>query len=145
MKKYFCEFSKLSTQMLYDIIRLREKVFVVEQNSIYVDCDNKDLNAIFLIVEDNNQLIATLRILPNDPRYNTIAIGRFVIDPQYRNQHLGQTMLKDAIDYIYQNFGNNTISISAQQHLEPFYSKCGFIKKSTPYLEDGIMHILMRK
>ncbi|WP_250454743.1 GNAT family N-acetyltransferase [Clostridium tertium] len=137
------KFEDLSTKELYNILALRNKVFVIEQECIYQDCDNKDLAAYHLFCTDDNSIVAYLRILEKDVSYDEISIGRVVVDEKYRGRDLGRKAMKKAIEFINNTYGESPIRISAQGYIKDFYRSLGFIEVSNAYLEDDIPHIEM--
>lgn len=138
-------FSELSNLEVYEIIKLRTDVFVVEQQSIYADCDNKDLDNFHLqLRNDSNQLVGYLRILNKGVSYDTYSIGRVIISDSIRRTGYGEQMMKRAIAFIKEHWQGNAITISAQHQLVNFYGRVGFVVESEPYIEDGIYHIQMR-
>lgn len=137
-------FEDLEVLELYNILKLRSEIFVVEQECIYQDIDDKDKFAYHMFYKDDNgNIIAYLRILDIGQRFNSISIGRLVVKDSYRLKGLAKDIMKQAIDYIVINLKQNYIKISAQFHLKNFYSSLGFKKCSDVYLEDGIEHIEM--
>ena len=136
-------FKELSTEELYTILQLRNEVFVVEQNCVYQDADNKDSISFHLSGWDGVNLVAYCRILPPGVSYTEASIGRVVSSPQYRNKGYGKQLMNEAIIHTLAQFECNTIKISAQLYLQKFYEQLGFIKLSDSYLEDNIPHIEM--
>ena len=137
-------FNDLTTLELYNILQLRNEVFVVEQNCVYQDLDEKDKQAIHLFYEEDNIVIAYLRILPSGVSYqDSPSIGRVVVKDNARGRGLAKKIMKEAIDYIYNNLGDSTIKISAQEYLTKFYTSLGFCINGEGYLEDDIPHFLM--
>ena len=136
-------FKELSTEELYTILQLRNEVFVVEQNCVYQDADNKDSISFHLSGWDGGNLVAYCRILPPGVSYTEASIGRVVSSPQYRNKGYGKQLMNEAIINTLAQFGCNTIKISAQLYLQKFYEQLGFVKLSDSYLEDNIPHIEM--
>jgi len=133
-------FNELTTQMLYDVLQLRQAVFQVEQQSIYQDCDDLDQKAQHLLGYQNNKLIAYLRI---NHRNHTILISRIVINKQNRGKGLGKELVQQGLQYINRKFPNTNIQISAQMHLEKFYNQFGFVGFGAPTDDAGIKHIKM--
>ncbi len=136
-------FKELSTEELYTILQLRNEVFVVEQNCVYQDADNKDSISFHLSGWDGGNLVAYCRILPPGVSYTEASIGRVVSSPQYRNKGYGKQLMNEAIIHTLAQFECNTIKISAQLYLQKFYEQLGFVKLSDSYLEDNIPHIEM--
>ncbi len=155
-------FDQLSSQELYQVLRLRQAVFAVEQDCVYQDCDNADQLCWHLIgwstppsqAETNNEspidkmlgnrrIAAYLRVAPAGLKYSEIAIGRVVIADHARSQGYGKLLMDQGIKQIEQHWPGSAIRISAQAHLQKFYSELGFDCVSEPYQEDGIPHIEM--
>ena len=136
-------FKELSTEELYTILQLRNEVFVVEQNCVYQDADNKDSISFHLSGWDGGNLVAYCRILPPGVSYTEASIGRVVSSPQYRNKGYGKQLMNEAIIHTLAQFECNKIKISAQLYLQKFYEQLGFVKLSNSYLEDNIPHIEM--
>jgi len=143
-------FSDLSLNQLYDVLKLRVDVFVVEQTCFYPDLDgDKDLldrhpQTLHLLGYQAEQLVAYLRILPKGQNYpNNVSIGRVVTAPQARGGGLGHELMIQGLALCQQEFPNEIIKISAQQHLKAYYQKHGFTQVSEMYLEDDIPHIAM--
>lgn len=136
-------FDELSKEELYEILKLRVDVFVVEQNCPYEEIDSKDLDCYHLFCTDKGEIIAYLRILKKGVSFDNISIGRVVIKNNYRKLGLGRVMLTKALLYIKNELKEETIKISAQHYLIEFYESLGFNPISDVYLEDGIPHINM--
>ncbi len=141
-------FKQLSTDELYDILKLRVDVFVVEQNCPYPEIDGKDKHpdALHLIGRDKDgQIAAYLRILPPGLSYKQISIGRVVVAKNSRGQGVCDIMMQKAFEQIRRNWPDDDIKIGAQVYLKDFYKSLGFEESSENYLEDGIPHIDMIK
>lgn len=136
-------FRDLSTQELYDVLRLRSEVFVVEQNCPYLDPDDKDQACLHVMGFDGARLAAYARLVPPGLAYDSPAIGRVVIAAGFRKHGYGKALMKQCIGEAERHFKAGTITISAQQYLEKFYTELGFVTKSGMYLEDDIPHIKM--
>lgn len=139
-------FAQLTTNELYDALKLRIDIFVVEQTCYYPDIDNKDRHpkTLHLFCYKNNEMAAYLRILPKGQSYeNYPSIGRVVISPNARGTGLGHELMVQALIACEQKFPLQAIKISAQEHLEKYYNKHGFVRVSEMYLEDDIPHIAM--
>lgn len=137
------KFNELTVNELYEILKVRAEVFVVEQNCVYQDLDSKDKASYHLFLEDNEEIAAYLRILPKGISYPEIAIGRVLTKASYRKKGLAKEIMKKAIDYITDSLEEKKIRISAQFYLLEFYKELGFEPISDIYLEDGIEHIEM--
>ena len=133
-------FSELTTEELYQILRLRSEVFVVEQDCIYQDLDNKDQKAIHLYFKENDEILAYTRIFKAGYYYENPSIGRVVVSKKNRGKDVGKKIMIDSIEYIKQNMKGKKIELSAQKYLDKFYKDLGFYKTGEDYLEDGIPH-----
>jgi len=133
-------FSELSVDLLYDIIALRESVFIVEQDCPYPEADGLDRDAMHLVGTDGDKVVAYLRYYMTD---GYIKIGRIVNRQDYRGLGLGKLMIHMAIETIQQKHSNVPIKISAQHRLQQYYESAGFIAFGDVYDEDGIPHIGM--
>lgn len=138
--KYFTE---LNTEEIYEILKLRNQVFVVEQKCIYQDCDDKDKRAYHLLGIEDGKIVAYVRILQKGVSYNEISIGRVLTDIDYRGRGLAREIMIKAIYFIKNNLEEKEIKISAQKYLTDFYKSLGFVINSNVYLEDGIPHVEM--
>jgi ElaA protein len=136
-------FASLSPNELYSILQLRNEVFVVEQNCVYQDCDDKDRHAHHFMGWKENKLVAYTRLLPSGVAYEEISIGRVVTSPSVRGSKTGKELMRKSIEKIHELFGRSPIKIGAQLYLKRFYESFGFIQNSDVYLEDGIDHIKM--
>ncbi|MGQ0827109.1 MAG: GNAT family N-acetyltransferase [Bacteroidota bacterium] len=137
-------FEELNTIELYNILRLRSEVFVVEQNCPYQDMDGKDSKSFHLVgLDDNNEIVAYARILPAGISYKEVSIGRVVISNTMRGKGMGKELMKESINFIGKQFGKVPIRISAQCYLKNFYKSLGFEIASEEYLEDNIPHVEM--
>lgn len=137
-------YTELSLNEFHDIIELRLRTFVVEQNCNYLDLDGKDKKCYHLICRDGKgKIVATARILPPGLSYDEAAIGRVVIDESIRGHGAGHELMKMAIQFANDEFGMSSIKISAQKHLEAYYGHHGFVSTGKEYLEDNIPHVEM--
>jgi ElaA protein len=137
-------FAALSNTALYAILQLRNEVFVVEQNCVYQDADNKDQDAFHLSGWDGETLAASCRILPPGKAFEDASIGRVLIHIDYRKTGIGRQLMHLAIEKTLAQYHCTCITISAQQYLTNFYQSLGFVPTSTMYLEDGIPHLKMQ-
>ncbi|MCR9107048.1 MAG: GNAT family N-acetyltransferase [Gammaproteobacteria bacterium] len=133
-------FDALSTLELYAIMRLRMQVFVVEQQSIYLDLDNKDLQALHILCHAQGRLCAYQRCLPPGVSYDQSSLGRIVVHPAFRGAQLGRDLVERGIACNREHWPDADICISAQAHLQGFYSSLGFVAQGDEYQEDGIAH-----
>jgi ElaA protein len=138
---YWRSFAQLSTAELYSLLRLRCEVFVVEQQCAYPDIDGRDLEADHLLAWDSkDRLSGYLRVFGPDAADASARIGRIVTSPRDRKAGLGRWLVREALDFVAARYGDASIKISAQAHLERFYADFGFERSSPDYLEDGILH-----
>jgi ElaA protein len=137
------KFTELTPEELYIILQLRSEVFVVEQNCVFQDMDNKDQACYHLMGYENDKLIATTRLVPSGVIYNIPSIGRVVTSLSARGNGIGRLLMEKSIEETYHLFGKLPIKIGAQLYLLKFYTSLGFIQTGEVYLEDGIEHIEM--
>lgn len=142
MKLYIKTFNELTLEELYDILRLRVDVFVVEQNCSYEEADGLDKDAIHVYYKDDDELIAYLRVLDRGVENEDVAIGRVIA--KNRRQGLGTLILKEGIKAAKEIFDADAIYIEAQSYAKKFYENLGFVQTSDEFLLDGIAHIKMR-
>lgn len=139
------KFQELTPYQLYAILQLRNEVFVVEQNCVFQDADDKDQNSYHLMGFSDNKLVAYTRLVPPGEIYEHPSIGRVVTSPSARRSGAGKELMQQSIDAVYKLFGFQSIKIGAQFYLKKFYESFGFEQNSGSYLEDGIEHIYMIK
>ena len=141
-------FNELSTEDLYRILQLRAEVFVVEQGCAYQDVDDFDQQALHVMGELADdirpELLCYGRLLPPETKYKEASIGRVVTKQSARGVGAGKALMLHSIALSKEHWPNKVIALSAQQHLESFYTKLGFETQSEPYLEDGLPHIRMK-
>jgi ElaA protein len=138
-------FNELTPHQLYGIIQLRNEVFVVEQNCVFQDADNKDQDAFHYMGWIDNDLAGYTRLLKPGDAYEQMSIGRVATAPKYRRTGIGKALMDASIKKCYELFGAGDIKIGAQLYLKKFYESFGFIQAGEGYLEDGIPHIYMIK
>jgi len=137
------KFKELTNIELYKILRLREEVFILEQDCIYPDVDGKDENAHHLMVFDGDEIIGGLRILNKGVTFEEICISRVVVAKKYRGKGIAKKIVKYALDFIKNELNERYVRISAQSYTIKFYEGVGFKVVSEEYLEDGIPHVCM--
>lgn len=139
-------FKDLFPLEVYRILQLRSEVFVVEQNCVYNDIDDRDLLAEHVMIWSEGDLAAYARIFNRGVYFEGAAsIGRVIVNPKYRSFGLGHQLIKQCLLQIEQEYQVSRIDISAQEYLQKFYETHGFIKTTETYLEDGIPHIHMQR
>ena len=136
-------FEEISTEELYQIIKARVDVFVVEQNCPYPDLDGYDQKAIHLWAEKNNCVLAYCRIFDKNIKYKETSIGRVLTTEEGRGKLLGKQLIQYALETIKNRYNTEEVRISAQDYLLKFYSSFGFEDTGKKYLEDNIPHTEM--
>lgn len=138
----FKHFNELTGQEVFEMLELRCRVFIVEQNCPYQDPDHKDRSSRHLLAYDGPKLAGCLRLVDPDVSYREASIGRVCTDHSYRGSGLGKLLMKHVLKSSLE-YGYCDLRISAQSYLEKFYRDFGFVTVSEPYLEDNIPHIEM--
>jgi ElaA protein len=143
MEWHVKSFQGLSSEELYEILRLRSEVFVIEQHCIYQDMDRLDKQAFHLLGWHEGCLAAYARLLPPGLSYPDASIGRVVVAPAFRSMNFGRALMKEAVSQCEKMFDTRSITISAQLYLLKFYRELGFAEIGDSYPEDDIPHIKM--
>ncbi len=138
------QFSDLTPYELYEIIKLRLKVFSIEQNCIYQDLDDKDFYSQHLLGFVDGELAAYTRLIKPGIAYKEASIGRVVVDIKYRKHGLGKELMRTSVEVCGRLFGG-PIKIGAEFYLKKFYEGYGFIEIGDKYIECNIEHIEMIK
>ncbi len=140
-------FEGFSPLALYEMLQLRDRVFVVEQQSIYGDVDGVDLHCHHLQGRDGHgKLQAYARLIAPGEKYpDASAIGRVVLEPAARGKGLGQQLLAEAVNHCLQLWPTAPIMLSAQTAAQGLYERFGFVAVSQPYDDGGILHVDMRR
>ena len=128
---------------MYELLRLRSEVFVVEQNCVYQDVDGKDTKAIHVLGIFDDTVVAYARLFAPGDYFENASIGRVVISKKYRDRKWGHDLIKESLQAIKMHYNAKEVTISAQLYLKKFYESHGFIQQGESYLEDGIPHIEM--
>ncbi len=134
------QFRELTNNEIYEILRLRSEVFVVEQECVYQDLDNKDQKAIHIFQKEENEIIAYTRVFKKGDYYSNPSIGRVVVEKTHRGNDYGKRIMEASIKYVKNNLEGKLIELSAQKYLDQFYRDLGFYVEGEEYLEDGIPH-----
>ena len=144
---YHKHFKELNTTELYQILQLRNEVFIVEQHCPFQDLDDKDLKCYHLIGFDteSQKVMAYTRIVPAGISFEEASIGRVITSPLARKVGIGKQLMNKSIELLEELYGGVSIKIGAQLYLKKFYESFGFQQVEEVYLEDGIEHILMIK
>lgn len=143
IKWVFSAFDNMSSEDIYESLKLRQDIFIVEQDSIYPDIDGLDYHSHHLLGYAGRQLQAYLRIVPPDRIFLEPSIGRVVVKKGRRNTGIGTELVNQGIIHTRELYGMVSIRIEAQAHLHQFYSEFGFLKVTDAYDKDGIPHIQM--
>jgi len=139
------KFQELSVDELYELLRLRAEVFVVEQTCAFQDLDNKDQPSYHLLGYLQDELVAYTRLVPPGLSYQAASIGRVVTSPAHRKKGLGKALMRESIARCEQLYNTPKLVIGAQCYLQAFYESFGFTPSGQIYLEDGIEHIEMTR
>lgn len=134
-------FAELTTDELYELLRLRAEVFVVEQNCVYQDLDGDDLASLHLWLTADDHIVALCRVCPAGTHLAQVSIGRVLTAE--RGKGYGKQLMLAAIAAARQHFGATRIDIEAQQYAESFYAQVGFRTSTPPFMLDGIPHVGM--
>ena len=137
--KYFDE---LTTRELYEILKIRTEIFVVEQNCVYQDLDGKDYESLHVFYESDGKILAYLRAFEKEDEPKTVQMGRVLTATH--GTGLGGKLLKDGISLIKEHMNPECIYIEAQCYATGYYGREGFQICSEEFLEDGIPHVQMR-
>ncbi len=140
--KHVPNFDSLTPTDLYLILKLRQDVFIIEQNCIYEDIDTIDLSSEHIMLFDEDKLAAYSRLVLPSKKFKEHSIGRIVVDRAYRGKRFGREIVKKSIETL-KSKGVETIRIEAQEYLLDFYTSFGFKKVSNSYPVDGIPHVEM--
>lgn len=136
-------FNELTLNELYDVLKLRCEVFIVEQNCVYQDIDDKDQEALHIIGKDHSGIVAYTRCFSPGIYFKEASIGRVVVKKEMRKYGYGFEIMKASIQAIQNTYSTGIIKLSGQTYLIQFYESLGFKTIGEPYLEDGIPHIAM--
>ncbi|MEI4770740.1 GNAT family N-acetyltransferase [Psychrobacillus sp. FJAT-51614] len=137
------KFDELDVYRLYEILKLRVDVFVVEQSCAYPELDTSDQNALHLYAIKDNEVIAYCRLLPPGEKYDVCSIGRVIVKEKARGTGIARQLMNKALEEAERIYRVETIQLCAQSHLKNFYSSFGFQTNSDEFDEDGIPHVYM--
>lgn len=135
-------FHELTVDELYEILKLRIDVFVVEQHCPYHELDDADKVSYHVFLKENGEIHAYLRVIPAGILFDDVSIGR--VAARKRRCGLGTEILSAGIDTAVTRLGAKAITIEAQTYARSLYEKAGFVQTTDEFLEDGIPHIGMR-
>lgn len=136
-------YRELDRDKLYEILSLRQKVFIIEQNCNYLDADGLDAKSEHFCGYQNGELVAYLRIVHPGIVYKEVAIGRVLTAKEVRGTGAGKELMVKAMDAVEERFGTRIIRLSAQSYLKKFYEDLGYIPTGKEYFEDNIPHMEM--
>jgi len=139
---YFENFDEIPANVLYGVLKLRQDVFIIEQDCIYEDIDNLDQPSSHLVLFDDKTVAGCARLVPPGAKYPEISIGRIAVAQSHRNRSLGKELVERAVR-IAEDEGHSIIRIEAQTYLLSFYESFGFDADGEEYILDGIPHIEM--
>ena len=135
-------FGELTLDELYELLRVRSEVFVVEQNCVYQDMDGDDKQSIHLWLTKGDKIVALARVCPAGVHLNEISIGRVITTE--RGKGYGEQIMRAAIATAVEHFGATLIEIEAQEYAQGFYEKVGFRRVSDLFILDNIPHVRMQ-
>ena len=141
METVIKRFDELTLDELYEILRARAEVFIVEQDCVYQDLDDVDKEAYHVYLREEGKIVAYLRVIDKGKRLDEVSLGRVIT--LKRRCGLGTKVMKIGIEIAKEKFGAKKIKIGAQAWANPFYEQVGFRQISGEYMEDGIPHIYM--
>lgn len=138
-------FETLSISELYELLRLRSEIFILEQDAPYQDLDNKDQHAIHIRGFRDGELVAYCRIFRRGGYFDEASLGRVVVRHKWRKYNYGHALVDEAIKQLKKIWNEENITISGQSYLKKFYESHGFVQTSEEYLEDGLPHMQMKR
>lgn len=136
-------FDELSRDRLYEMLRFRQDIFVVEQRSPYPDLDGLDQRAWHLTAHDGDELLGYLRLIPVEDPPVQVRIGRVAVGSRARRRGIGRMLMQEALVFCRDRHPGQPIALGAQLHLTAFYRSFGFATLSDPYDDFGVAHIDM--
>jgi len=139
---YVKTFNELTSLELYDILKKRSEIFVLEQNSAYQDVDGIDLKALHLFKKTSNGMQAYLRLYETTEA--VMSFGRVLVPEKLRGKGIARELLKQALQYLNENYSEKEVVIQAEEYLKHFYSSFGFEVVSERYQDVGIWHVEMK-
>ena len=149
ISRQWSSFQQLNCEELYEILRIRQEIFTVEQHCAYQDADGLDSCALHLQAWESDfnrrRIVGYLRVLPPGSRFAEPSIGRLLVIPALRRSGLARDLMKEAVERIAALHPGMPVRISAQWYLQNFYASLGFTVISAVYDEDGIPHLDMMR
>lgn len=138
-------FNDLTVDELYEIVKARFEVFVMDQKIICEqDFDDKDKQCYHVFLQEDNKVVAYSRIVPKGLSYDTPSIGRVLVLNSHRRRGIAEKMMKECVAYIKENLNEEHITLSAQEYVKGLYESVGFKAISDVYDEAGIPHVKMK-
>ncbi|MDC3417059.1 GNAT family N-acetyltransferase [Aquibacillus salsiterrae] len=137
------KFDELTTDELYQIIKARIDVFVVEQTCPYPELDNHDQASSHLFLQDKTDIVAYARLIPEKNIYEEASIGRVLVSKSHRGKGYAKDLMEKAINILVNDWKVGAIKLHGQEYLRQFYGSLGFKEISEVYLEDNIPHVDM--
>ena len=134
-------FRELTVDELYELLRARSEVFVVEQDCVYQDMDGDDQSSIHLWLTEGGKLVALCRVCPAGTHMDEVSIGRVITTE--RGKGYGKRVMLEGIKAAREHFGAKRIDLEAQEYARGFYEQVGFRQSSDHFILDGIPHIKM--
>ncbi|HSJ38946.1 MAG TPA: GNAT family N-acetyltransferase [Planococcus sp. (in: firmicutes)] len=138
------KFEELTAAELYEMLKLRVDVFVVEQKCPYPELDNLDQQSVHLAYKENGEILAYARLVPAELKYGVPSIGRVIVSSDARGRGLARELVRRSIDFIFTEWKPEEIRLQGQLYLKEFYQSFGFNPISDVYDEDGIPHLDMK-
>ncbi|MGN0364735.1 MAG: GNAT family N-acetyltransferase [Suilimivivens sp.] len=135
------KFNELNTKELYEILKSRAEIFIIEQNIHYLDIDDVDYDSLHCFFIENNRVIAYLRAFYQNDDKNIVKIGRVLT--LKHGKGIGNDLMIQSLQAIKEKFKCEKIIIDAQKHAVDFYEKFGFTTISNDFLEEGVIHVVM--
>ena len=132
------KFERLSADKLYELLRFRQGIFVVEQSSPYPDLDGLDQDAWHLVLRVDGALTGYARLIPTPLR-----IGRVAVAAEQRQHGLGRTLMEEALSFCHERYPGMPVVLTAQAYLVPFYRSFGFEPTGSPFDDFGVAHVDM--
>ena len=134
-------FDQLTVDELYELLRIRSEVFVVEQNCVYQDLDRDDQEAVHLWLTEGGKVVALCRVCSAGTHMREVSVGRVITTE--RGKGYGKRIMLEGITAAREHFHAKVIEIEAQEYAKGFYEQVGFRQSSDPFMLDGIPHIKM--
>lgn len=135
-------FNELDVSQLYNVLKMRQDIFIIEQDCIYPDIDMLDQQSLHLLMYHSSNISGYLRIVPPGMKFREVSLGRILVHPSFRGNKFAYLLVEKGIEISKSRFRGG-IRIEAQSYLITFYEKCGFKKDSDIYKLDGIDHLQM--